>query len=71
MEIVQVCCWLAPHGRPIAARSIIPSISTDVVGEQIYNRLVLGHLAEIRLDVNLKLSHYKRKTLSAFKETLF
>lgn len=42
LEVVQVCCWLAPHGRSIEASLLWSSISTDVVGEQIYNRPVLG-----------------------------
>ena len=53
LEVVQVCCRLASSGRSIEASLLWSSISTDVVGEQIYNRP--DSSAEIRLDVNLKL----------------
>lgn len=49
LEVVQVCCWLAPYGRSIEASLLWSSISTDVVGEQIYNRLVLGFFGWIQI----------------------
>lgn len=42
LEVVQVCCWLGSYGRCIGVSTLWSSISTDVVGEQIYYRLVLG-----------------------------